>query len=483
MKILLVDDETFPRQSLRDLQVWNKEGCEFVAEASNGRDALKVLSERNIDLLITDVRMPVMDGIELARAVRKNYPTVRVVVLSAFGDFHVVKDSFRTGVYDYFLKAEIDEIQIHDLIIRIRDEISSSTEGELTKNGYLNHDVFLRIQSEEPGSLPDLLHTGVEVAIDCQYVCFGFDFRSIDFNLITTTAKKLRTDFPCLPIRLQSSKITVITCVPSGIDYAEIERRVDEIPSSIPYDGEWVAAINPFFSTTDSIIDELEIINEKLEKAFFWGWNRLYRHPCESSGSNNILVLLRDKRSVLQTILGRKDFSPGNTKALEIIIDLHMASMGVIDQIRSFFRWAGSRVQDFILENDMVYDRHITDQIRSFLVSIDGGATLPELNESLAGLISDIRLLTDADHHWVRAVKQYIGDRIPQDIHVSKIATHLSVSPEHLSRVFKAQVGISLKCFITQARIDYARSLMTDREAKIYEIADAAGFASVEHFS
>ena len=104
MKVIITDDEIQIRKGLRMKVDWEEEGFQIAGEASNGKEALELLRNMDIDLVITDMRMPIMDGIELAKRCQQEFPTVKVIVLSGYSDFEYVRGSMKEGVKDYLLK-------------------------------------------------------------------------------------------------------------------------------------------------------------------------------------------------------------------------------------------------------------------------------------------------------------------------------------------------------------------------------------------
>ncbi|NDL67030.1 response regulator transcription factor [Anaerotalea alkaliphila] len=107
-KILIVDDELLIRQGILHYIDWQEEGFEIVGEASNGQEALERIAEVKPDIIITDIAMPVMDGIELIKTVKRESPEIEFVVLSSYSDFDYVRETFKSGVLDYILKPNLN---------------------------------------------------------------------------------------------------------------------------------------------------------------------------------------------------------------------------------------------------------------------------------------------------------------------------------------------------------------------------------------
>lgn len=104
IRVLIVDDEKYVRLGIKTETDWSLIGCEVVGEAANGLEALEVADEVHPDLVISDIRMPKMDGIALAEKLLEKYPDIKVIFLTAYSEFEYARQAVRLGVSDYLLK-------------------------------------------------------------------------------------------------------------------------------------------------------------------------------------------------------------------------------------------------------------------------------------------------------------------------------------------------------------------------------------------
>ena len=102
--VMIVDDEKYVRLGIKGETDWSLIGCEVVGEASNGEEALELADKVRPDFVISDIRMPKMDGIELAEQLRDKYPNTKVIFLTAYNEFEYARKAIRLGVSDYILK-------------------------------------------------------------------------------------------------------------------------------------------------------------------------------------------------------------------------------------------------------------------------------------------------------------------------------------------------------------------------------------------
>lgn len=134
---LLVDDDFLVRSYLKTLNSWERAGYEVVKDAQDGEAALHVLEEEKIDVVITDISMPLMDGIELIRHIREEKENIYIIVLSCHDDFEYVKEAMRLGADEYILKNTLDEETLYEILEKSRHQIEKrrkkNSEQERTK--------------------------------------------------------------------------------------------------------------------------------------------------------------------------------------------------------------------------------------------------------------------------------------------------------------------------------------------------------------
>ncbi|CAG7614690.1 response regulator [Paenibacillus allorhizosphaerae] len=123
IRAMIVDDEYFVRKGLITTLPWESFGIRIVAEANNGKKALELLAEQPVDLVFTDLTMPVMNGFDLMRCIRQQYPQMDVVILTCHQDFNYIQDTLRLGALDYIVKTELEAGNLEESLQRITDHI------------------------------------------------------------------------------------------------------------------------------------------------------------------------------------------------------------------------------------------------------------------------------------------------------------------------------------------------------------------------
>lgn len=165
IRVMLVDDEAIVRRGIRESIDWKKYGVLIAGEASNGAAALEKIQETDPDIVITDIRMPLMDGLEFAEKLREVKEHVKIVIISGYEDFTYAKHALKIGVKDYILKPVSNE-EVIAAVIKLKKEIESERKDKekitdsrslLNKNYFHIKSKFIRNLIHNPNSLSNIL--------------------------------------------------------------------------------------------------------------------------------------------------------------------------------------------------------------------------------------------------------------------------------------------------------------------------------------
>jgi YesN/AraC family two-component response regulator len=156
-RVLLVDDEPLVRLALKSLIPWGEHGFADPLEAGNGEQALRLLAKHpDIELVFLDISMPVMNGLELLERLRLADRMPEVIVLSAYGDYPLVREAFKLGVADYLIKADLDAGRVLPLLAAVKARLASRRQADVSpaelvrrEAGYLKEELLLRLLRPE----------------------------------------------------------------------------------------------------------------------------------------------------------------------------------------------------------------------------------------------------------------------------------------------------------------------------------------------
>ena len=148
-KIMLVDDEEEVRTSIIRKIDWQDAGFEVIGDAENGKEALEKIEQNEPDVVLTDIRMPYMDGLEMAENIRQRYPSIKIVIFSGFDEFEYAKKAIKLNVIEYILKpVNVEELTaiLKKIKKNLDEEIEQKRDVSLLRENYKRSLPILREQ-------------------------------------------------------------------------------------------------------------------------------------------------------------------------------------------------------------------------------------------------------------------------------------------------------------------------------------------------
>lgn len=130
MKIMIVDDESFIRMNFKTFVDWKHHGYYLVGEATNGREALEKIDELHPDVVFLDIRMPLMDGLEVLRQLRHAKHSCKVIILSSHNEFEYAQEALRLGACDYIHKPNLTQSAVFEALERVRTQVNHQPVGD-----------------------------------------------------------------------------------------------------------------------------------------------------------------------------------------------------------------------------------------------------------------------------------------------------------------------------------------------------------------
>lgn len=503
-KVLLVDDEIIFREIIRDCVDWNKHGFIYCGDASDGEMAIPLLEEMQPDILITDVSMPFMNGLELSGIVTKRMPNVKIIILSGHGEFEFARSAMRMGIKYYCLKpispAELIgtlqevsrkiDLEREEKLLMERLKRNESNAEQLTRQKLLNDLCSGFITTVEALHLS----TSLKVNLIARY----YTAVIADLRCPSKPAEHSASDKRVLggfgglkldpeKLMFQRSKTETVWILKSDT----LEQLHEELePFRLMQ--QWTAdeASVSLSIGIGSVQDRLQNVHLSfLEAAQDMHWRRLSRQNRHAlweitSGALEPSVYL-DRGKFVQFL------KIGTEKQLEPFIGEYAAALKDI-------HWQTSPIGYYIL-NDLT--------IEVFRCAKDLCRHLEDTDELLSRLQQDISLIRtwqetcsylmklalqfwtwrsgiDRYNEMLYKAKAFINANYYRDsISLQDAADHVRVSPSHLSKVFSQETGQTFIEYLTQVRINKAMELLKTTSAKSYEIAFQVGYNDAHYFS
>ncbi len=506
MKILLADDDVQILRSMKSGIDWSGLGFLEIHTAENGIDALAAYKRERPEIVITDIRMPGLDGLELAREIRKISEITQILILSGYADFQYAATAMQFGAFAYELKP-LRVKKLIDLVRKAAAEANRIKEQERAVAGYrfsrrldlLQGAIRRGVAEEERSELEKLAGFPLDGSLCC--AVFELDRKRGESGKSDPLEDMGRRDiFESLIV---SSKPADMFCVPFPAGRLVCVWRA---ASSGPAD----RAIRPLFLRLNQALRPLgrtlsagvsgigrigriaqlsAEAESALDAALYSGresFNLFSKHPAANGfpavphmeNALRAAVQSLDRPAAFAAIEGelcriREERSLNREQVRTVCQALLMAGLRALGEIGiGALEIDGSPAGANGLPGPLLFNEcHILDD---FCAS---------MKEALDQLFSRVEALTTyRNQPLVRRSVDYIRLHYAEDLSIKKLSSALSVSPNYFSHQFKKEVGTAFRHYLNETRLEEARRLLLTTGLRNYEVANRVGFRDYQYF-
>jgi two-component system response regulator YesN len=489
-----VDDDEVIRMGLKKLICkYNPSYC-VVAELSDGAYALEVMKKgMDIDVVITDIRMPVMDGQQLISEIRKFNQSVKIIVLSGFDDFKYVRNAFRDGAVDYLLKP-IKREDLRQLLYETEQEIiAEQTERENTKlgNQLIVSDIMQRILAEDAGITPaDCEKLNLDFARRYLVVVFQMDKyykertskEDTEYKLkqIDDEVKKWFADKAEILIHTQGSLLTIFIFSEDVYDFGDICNMYNHISKVVGEQTTLSLGTGlPHFGIQEVGQGYHEAL-DAVESRFYMGRNQCIEYSEIEKKSMDFDYDLEENVNELGHAIELFDYVKARSVIKTIFIDLSFIKpMRFRKYIMELIDMLTIRIKDFdkaLLCNEPEYRFYIEDintfnELQSFTFSI--------IKSSIHFLEAEKK---KRSLKRIEMAKQYIKGNYMNPLSLNMVADYVELNPSYFSDFFKTETGKNFSEYLLEIRMEKAMLLLRDPKIKIYKIGNMVGYEDAVSF-
>ncbi|GIO32159.1 MULTISPECIES: response regulator [Paenibacillus] len=528
IEILLVDDESYVTESIKATIPWSDLGVEKVYQADSAEAALAILREQSIDIVVSDIRMPETDGLELIERIQREWPHIRCMVLTGYSDFDYAKKALRLQAFDYILKPVDDEEFIRSLssaIEALKDEweaaeryhklVYTIKSDSAVLKASLMHDLVLGRTWSQRTVADKLAQYEIRIPVDEHAVLLmmqlGEQFAHYDHHSMSLMeyavgniaeevfaesfavwACKAPHDGLVMLASLQPSLRENIERLP---DFEALRRRrLHEMAESFRRQvsrylkGDIRIVISDWFRFPDGIAQAYRaglgsIMMSGGDEAgaimYLEDLQAGHVHPVQSIESLY-------KPPTLIHLLESKQWDAAQSKVDEVFEDLRNTNYSrehlyeVYLLMTNAFMYMAHKQGQFAYQIDQSGFDLMHDQ--SMILSLDklkgwAGAMLEKLRTELSASDRYTR------SYIIHQVQELISKDLGQDTSVKTIADKVFLHPVYLSKIYKAETGESLGDYIIRMRMERALYLLKKTNKKIYEITAELGYQNPQYFS
>ena len=526
LKTFLVEDEVVIREMIKKMIPWEQYGFELAGEASDGEMALPLILKSKPDLLITDIKMPFMDGLTLCKLVKKELPNIKIVILSGYDDFNYAKQAISIGVEDYLLKPITKNAFIERL-----EEIHNRYEHEKTQMEY--YEKFkLEMQEYERNASRDFFESLVRADSNLEEIYQRADRLNLDivaeaYNILIFTPdtsdsscnlsegysdweaevhKKIENYFLSHPVAMLFRHQVFSYAILVKGQRDTIEKNTRECVKTIQKIIEETSANVDWFVAVGEEADRLSRIKQSYHTAartyafrYLYEGHILYYNMLEQVKENSADT---SKTEAVQ-------LKNVNINALNPEILQKFLSSGLEDEVDSFvhdyFHAIGREpMESLVFRNYVVLN--IRFSVLSFLKKMgydDGELSREETDDIVAktsqsteasiayaeNLLKHAIAIRDENagnqnRNVLKQAVDFINEHyMDEELSLNKVAHVANVSANHFSALFSQNMGQTFIEYLTALRMSRAKELLRCTSKRSSEIAGKVGYKDAHYFS
>jgi len=506
-RVLLVDDEEDIRVGISHKMDWESLGFTLVGEAENGRDALELADQLQPDVVLTDIKMPFMDGLELCRILTDRLPASKFVVFSGFDDFEYAKQAIRMNVSEYILKpinaAELKAV-LEKLKAQLDTERTERQNAEALRHRYeeslpLLQNLFLsrllddrvaRDQVAELSARYDVPLEGSAWTVALAHISGVTGRRDLlSLSVQQLFEENLKLDGCTCRLFLYNGSVAALASFQGGVsiyDFIEAVNRVCALSES--YLGlSLTVGVGAACTAAEDLPQSAAGARSALEYRSLVGRGRaIYIGDLEPDAGVRLAFGESDEQELTSAIklCGEEEVRT----AVAHLMDKLRSSGRALPKCQLFFLelltclLKLTRAAD--LDPDSVFGPNFSGTVQ--VTDFDSPEQLGEwcLDRCLQIQILIRRQRTDSAGRTVERAKEFIREHYAEsDLSVEMLCEHLHLSPTYFSTLFKREVGMSFTAYVTVVRMDAAAAALRNTEEKTYLIARRCGYDDPNYFS
>lgn len=514
VKVFLVEDEFIVREGIKNNIDWSKFGYEFCGEASDGELAFPMIQKLKPDIVITDIRMPFMDGLELSKLIKKELPETEIIILSGHEEFEYAKEAIRIGVAEYLLKPingedllkEVDEVASKIVEKRKESEIKRQYIQEMEENILNEKKVFFQHLVSGSKSLSELLDMAGKLGIDLSAMWYNVMLFKVQsqhhaYNEYSNSLIEIEK-------RINQINDKDVLIFDRNLEGKALLFKADSKETLENLQNEYIMHMKDIFAEYDYIhyfggigepVNRLSELPDSFERA-----GRAFAHRYLMKES----CILNSKELEQEVYFEKENFniSDVDTRQIDRRKIKGFLKLGELEEsvyfVEEFFNDLGSNaMKSNMFRQYIIMDAYFC--VMDFLVELkipkeeieqpDIASGVFQSEESSVEYVVQIikkaielreKVSVNRYDDVVNEVMTYIQDNYAdEDISLNLLASHVNFSPNHLSMIFSQQTGQTFIKYLTDYRMNKAKELLRCTGKRSSVISMEVGYKDPHYFS
>lgn len=498
--VLIVDDEKIIRIGLRTLIHWESCGFKIVGAVSDGKQALEVIEKEEIDLVLTDIKMPNLDGIELVKCLDKKGFAGEIIMLTSYGEFELARECLRYGAHDYLLKGTLIPSELMEAVQSAKEKLDKKPKSVKTyESKKFNQEDLARIGDH-------FMQVMLEKEGYTEQFTLSEPYTFLLFKYVQSKAQKEKVKEKALmPYQTSIENIIAEALPRQGVPilFFENEWCLYILPKEHVENKEEVHKIGIHIQNLIKLYTNIKIIGV-VSRNIYTSKDLLQSLKDTKKvagfvfyeGYDNILD--EEMISLIKPYLGgiyigleerlHQEIKIGHYTETVQILDTYMEEMqGCYMEQKEAEMKLNALLQNFILDYGIYLEGHKT-KLNELVEQYRKSTLFREMHNILNELIHMIctvllRIKNKNYRKEIIEVMHYIDTHIGEKITLNSIATQINMNESYISRLFKSETGMNIIHYINMIKMEKAKELLKEKNMIVKDVAYALGFEEQSYFN
>ncbi|MEG1992487.1 MAG: response regulator [Acetivibrio sp.] len=481
--ILIADDEKIEREGIKMLLKQFDYKLD-IKEAVNGKAAIEFLKTHKVDILLTDIKMPFMDGLELSEEAYRLYPDLKIIIFSGYSEFEYARKAMKLGVCDYVLKP-VDPEEFDKTIKRVLEQMQTEKEEQTSKEkerGFLVEHFLLLLLNGTPQETIEARAEGhikldfleqyekmVLLEVDQNF----FDSAGLDFE----EGLKQELQIPFQYLNLDEQQSILLFEKNTNCDFKILAEHIFQYILQA-YKRECYIAVSKPFHGMENIPKIYNKLEQLLENKFYYRDIFLFYQDQDFAAS------VDEEADEKLTKLITEDIQNKDIAALKNHFErLGRKYQGKTNFSQMYVKFIFSNIiKEIYLVISEVDEKNLNKEIDLLYRSNDIFNVIEITRANIERLEADLNKNEKSLRGEVETIKKYIYEHYDKDISVESLAEQVCLAPSYVSFIFKKETGQNLSKYIKAYRMERAKRMLNDSHEKIVTISQAVGYSNVSYF-
>lgn len=507
LKVLIADDEMLVRVGVKSTIEWEKYGFSVIAEACNGEDALEKIDCFHPDILLTDIRMPKMDGLELLEEIQKRGLPVETIIMSCYNEFELVRSALQHGASDYLLKLSLTPEELIEVLERVKKKILSRQNVSGSVSLFRSNDIYDKLRHSLWDSSIDLnqlnefaLAAGLQLSFDHAALILLTLDSAFNASILSypekdtqtlTMAHNLLRDYllnqklgDLIDLKQESCHFLVV--LRPDIDVSGIAETIKKKIQDYFQTDCSIGVLLPDTYEAEGLTRLNQRLNELIDFRFLHGRGKILTFTKENNSTPDANPKKMSAKSFISHIHGSADLVKLPAAIYKMTeqmysqkmprtncLQLFVSAFYQISALFSIYGGSESELYDFCGQN-------LVESLNQLQFLADAKTWFSEFSTLASAYLTECG--KQQKSREILTVIDYAQTNLHLPISLQDAAFHIGISSAYLSTRFKKETGQSFTEFLTELRMNRAKELLENKSIYIYEICEQIGYTDPNYF-